>query len=221
MKRSNSNSPQHIFYPSPTTYLTRQRTASYPGGMSFSSATVSCDKDQAYLEKRSAHNALERQRREGLNSKFQELAHVLPALQKIKRPSKSTIVAKSLEFVSSAAQREVNFQEQISALREENRRLQSQAKGTSKRLDSRRKRKPSRTPERSHVAKKQKQLERRSSSVTQPPVDSISLQTPLENSSIRPFEHHGSYQDLLESFSLDIHPQGSSFGDFLWEFEPL
>lgn len=52
----------------------------------------------AYIEKRTAHNALERQRREGLNSKFQELAHVLPALQQIRRPSKSMIVAKSLEF---------------------------------------------------------------------------------------------------------------------------
>ncbi len=56
------------------------------------------EKDLTYLAKRSAHNALERQRREGLNSKFQELAHVLPALQQVKRPSKSMIVAKSLEF---------------------------------------------------------------------------------------------------------------------------
>lgn len=54
--------------------------------------------DMAYIEKRTAHNALERQRREGLNSKFQELAHVLPALQQIRRPSKSMIVSKSLEF---------------------------------------------------------------------------------------------------------------------------
>lgn len=52
----------------------------------------------AYIEKRTAHNALERQRREGLNSKFQELAHVLPSLQQVRRPSKSMIVAKSLEF---------------------------------------------------------------------------------------------------------------------------
>jgi hypothetical protein len=54
--------------------------------------------DLAYNEKRSAHNALERQRREGLNNKFQELAHVLPALRQVTRPSKSLIVAKSLEF---------------------------------------------------------------------------------------------------------------------------
>lgn len=54
--------------------------------------------DMAYIEKRTAHNALERQRREGLNTKFQELAHVLPELQQIRRPSKSMIVAKSLEY---------------------------------------------------------------------------------------------------------------------------
>lgn len=52
----------------------------------------------AAFDKRSAHNALERQRREGLNTKFQQLAHALPELQNVKRPSKSMIVAKSLEF---------------------------------------------------------------------------------------------------------------------------
>jgi len=49
-------------------------------------------------DKRTAHNALERQRRENLNTKFQELAHTLPGLQTVRRPSKSMIVTKSLEF---------------------------------------------------------------------------------------------------------------------------
>lgn len=49
-------------------------------------------------DRRSAHNALERQRRENLNNKFQQLAHVLPSLQTVRRPSKTMIVAKSLEF---------------------------------------------------------------------------------------------------------------------------
>ena len=49
-------------------------------------------------DRRSAHNALERQRRENLNMKFQELAHALPSLQTVRRPSKTMIVAKSLEF---------------------------------------------------------------------------------------------------------------------------
>lgn len=52
----------------------------------------------AHLDKRSAHNALERQRRENLNTKFQQLAHALPSLQSVRRPSKTVIVAKSLEF---------------------------------------------------------------------------------------------------------------------------
>lgn len=52
----------------------------------------------AHNDRRSAHNALERQRREHLNVKFQQLAHALPALQTVRRPSKTMIVAKSLEF---------------------------------------------------------------------------------------------------------------------------
>jgi hypothetical protein len=53
-------------------------------------------------DKRTAHNALERQRRENLNTKFQELAHTLPGLQTVRRPSKSMIVTKSLEFGKSS-----------------------------------------------------------------------------------------------------------------------
>lgn len=52
----------------------------------------------AHNDRRSAHNALERQRREHLNVKFQQLAHALPSLQTVRRPSKTMIVAKSLEF---------------------------------------------------------------------------------------------------------------------------
>ncbi|KAG2178409.1 hypothetical protein INT44_001561 [Umbelopsis vinacea] len=54
--------------------------------------------EQMIFDKRTAHNALERQRRENLNTKFQELAHTLPGLQTVRRPSKSMIVSKSLEF---------------------------------------------------------------------------------------------------------------------------
>lgn len=57
-----------------------------------------CDNDAALADRRSAHNALERQRREHLNTKFQELAHALPSLQNIRRPSKTMIVSKSLDF---------------------------------------------------------------------------------------------------------------------------
>ncbi|KAI7903833.1 uncharacterized protein BX663DRAFT_505394 [Cokeromyces recurvatus] len=86
------------------------------------------------FEKRTAHNALERHKREGLNSKFQELAHVLPSLQQIQRPSKSTIVAKSLEFVSKAKERETDFNDRIQALRKENEQLMRQASRAEKRI---------------------------------------------------------------------------------------
>lgn len=113
---------------------------------------IKSSEDMAYIEKRTAHNALERQRREGLNSKFQELAHVLPALQQIRRPSKSMIVAKSLEFgkyiltsycpvfsnlynlVSSAVERQTDFEDQLDALRVENAQLLRQAEISTKRI---------------------------------------------------------------------------------------
>ncbi|KAG1141447.1 hypothetical protein G6F38_008421 [Rhizopus arrhizus] len=49
-------------------------------------------------DRRSAHNALERQRREHLNLKYQQLAEALPTLKSTRRPSKATIVTSSLEF---------------------------------------------------------------------------------------------------------------------------
>lgn len=54
--------------------------------------------ETALEDRRSAHNALERQRREHLNAKFQELARTLPSLQSVSRPSKSMIVSKSLDY---------------------------------------------------------------------------------------------------------------------------
>ncbi|KAI9283498.1 hypothetical protein BC943DRAFT_327775 [Umbelopsis sp. AD052] len=77
------------------------------------------------FDKRTAHNALERQRRENLNTKFQELAHTLPGLQTVRRPSKSMIVSKSLEFVSQAKYREMRFQYQISQLCKQQQKLLS------------------------------------------------------------------------------------------------
>ncbi|KAI8139742.1 hypothetical protein BJV82DRAFT_242838 [Fennellomyces sp. T-0311] len=105
---------------------------SYPYGNVYSSSDMthveeSSVNDLAHIDKRSAHNALERQRRENLNSKFQQLAHALPSLQTVRRPSKTVIVAKSLEFVSSSVTRETKFQSQIEHLRRENERLRDQA----------------------------------------------------------------------------------------------
>lgn len=49
-------------------------------------------------QKRAEHNAIERARRELLNSKFQQLAHSLPNLQNDKRPSKGTIIERTLKY---------------------------------------------------------------------------------------------------------------------------
>ncbi|KAI8390194.1 hypothetical protein BD560DRAFT_380207 [Blakeslea trispora] len=85
----------------------------------------------AHNDRRSAHNALERQRREDLNIKFQKLAHALPSLQSVRRPSKTMIVAKSLEFVSSSLKRESSFASEIQRLRAENEKLRLQAQAQS------------------------------------------------------------------------------------------
>ncbi|KAJ8660242.1 hypothetical protein O0I10_004102 [Lichtheimia ornata] len=86
-----------------------------------------CDHDAALADRRSAHNALERQRREHLNTKFQELAHALPSLQNIRRPSKTMIVSKSLDFVAASIHRETSYMAEILQLRRQNERLRKQA----------------------------------------------------------------------------------------------
>ncbi|KAI8327963.1 hypothetical protein BC941DRAFT_519514 [Chlamydoabsidia padenii] len=70
-------------------------------------------------DRRTAHNAIERQRRELLNSKFEQLAHALPGLQNVRRPSKSMIVSKSLEFVTKSVHRDSSYQNKIRQLRKE------------------------------------------------------------------------------------------------------
>lgn len=52
------------------------------------------DKEQ----RRAEHNAIERARRESLNTKFQQLAHSLPNLHNDRRPSKGTIIERTLEY---------------------------------------------------------------------------------------------------------------------------
>jgi aryl carrier-like protein len=66
------------------------------------------------------HNAMERVRRETLNTKFQELAYALPTLRTVRRPSKSQIVQRALEFVRSAFIQERLYQKQITTLKREN-----------------------------------------------------------------------------------------------------
>lgn len=53
-------------------------------------------------ERRATHNAVERQRRETLNSRFLDLAALLPNLSQIRRPSKSAIVNSSIAHIHAS-----------------------------------------------------------------------------------------------------------------------
>ncbi|RIA80172.1 hypothetical protein C1645_839177 [Glomus cerebriforme] len=71
-------------------------------------------------ERRANHNAVERARRECLNTKFQELAHALPSLAQVRRPSKSIIVQKSLDFIYTARQKDELHDKEMRSIRNEN-----------------------------------------------------------------------------------------------------
>ncbi|KAI7904107.1 uncharacterized protein BX663DRAFT_506445 [Cokeromyces recurvatus] len=74
-------------------------------------------------EKRAEHNAIERARRECLNTKFQQLARILPNLQHHRRPSKGQIVEKALDWVKQSTTKENRYQYQIMQLQNENKKL--------------------------------------------------------------------------------------------------
>jgi len=69
--------------------------------------------------KRATHNAIERARRESLNGRFLELARALPNMNGVKRPSKSAIVIKSLEYVYEVQSRERSLAAQNVAMKKE------------------------------------------------------------------------------------------------------
>ncbi|KAI7906834.1 uncharacterized protein BX663DRAFT_493954 [Cokeromyces recurvatus] len=77
-------------------------------------------------ERRAEHNAIERARRENLNSKFQSLAQALPNLINYRRPSKSQIVEKAFDWVKQSISREERYRYQILQLQRENKRLLAQ-----------------------------------------------------------------------------------------------
>ncbi|RCH80403.1 hypothetical protein CU098_003878 [Rhizopus stolonifer] len=77
-------------------------------------------------QRRAEHNAIERARRECLNTKFQQLAHSLPNLQNDRRPSKGTIIERTLEYVKQTVQKEERFKSEIDQLRQANEELISQ-----------------------------------------------------------------------------------------------
>lgn len=77
-------------------------------------------------ERRATHNAIERARRESLNGRFLQLAASLPAISDVRRPSKSLIVNKSLDFVADAMNREAIYRLKIDNMRDENAKLREQ-----------------------------------------------------------------------------------------------
>ncbi|KAI8330550.1 hypothetical protein BD560DRAFT_416264 [Blakeslea trispora] len=82
---------------------------------------------QTKAERRAEHNAIERARRESLNVKFQQLAFALPNLQNDTRPSKSTIIDRTLDFVKNAIQKEERYQRRIKELEKFNSYLLSES----------------------------------------------------------------------------------------------
>ena len=55
-----------------------------------------------------------------MNTKFQELAHALPSLAQVRRPSKSIIVQKSLDFIYTARQKDEMHDKEMRSIRNEN-----------------------------------------------------------------------------------------------------
>ncbi|KAI8330954.1 hypothetical protein EDC96DRAFT_527894 [Choanephora cucurbitarum] len=87
-------------------------------------------------QRRAEHNAIERARRECLNTKFQQLAHSLPNLQNDRRPSKGTIIERTLQYVKETVQKEERFKNEIDQLRQANESLIFQMTSDSDLLES-------------------------------------------------------------------------------------
>ncbi|KAI9031814.1 hypothetical protein CLU79DRAFT_273502 [Phycomyces nitens] len=86
----------------------------------------SAKRGQSKADRRAEHNAIERARRESLNTKFQQLAHTLPNLQNDSRPSKGTIIERTLDFVKHALAKEERYRYEIRELRIANKQLLGQ-----------------------------------------------------------------------------------------------
>ncbi|CAO3684922.1 unnamed protein product [Rhizopus stolonifer] len=79
------------------------------------------------VKRRADHNATERARRESLNNKFQCLAQALPNLMNYRRPSKSQIVEKALDWVRQSTFREHRYRLEILQLQRENEQLKDES----------------------------------------------------------------------------------------------
>ncbi|KAI8645846.1 hypothetical protein BD408DRAFT_429267 [Parasitella parasitica] len=85
--------------------------------------SLNIQKPLSKAERRAEHNAIERARRESLNTKFQTLAQALPNLVNYRRPSKSQIVEKALDWVKQGISREERYRYQVLQLQRENKNL--------------------------------------------------------------------------------------------------
>ncbi|KAJ2998220.1 hypothetical protein HDV02_004722 [Globomyces sp. JEL0801] len=77
-------------------------------------------------EKRANHNAIERARREMLNVRFTELAQSIPSLAHVRKPSKSVIVSRSIEYISEAKERNEVQLRSLKLLRQQNEELKAE-----------------------------------------------------------------------------------------------
>ena len=83
-------------------------------------APQSQSRSSTHAEKRANHNAIERARRESLNIRFLELAQSIPSLVHVRKPSKSIIVSRSIEFITETKQRLDVKTRSLTLLRQQN-----------------------------------------------------------------------------------------------------
>ena len=79
-----------------------------------------------HAEKRANHNAVERQRRETLNNRFLELAQCIPSLAHVRKPTKSVIVSRSIEFMHDSKLRLESNSNLIKGLKAQNEELKTE-----------------------------------------------------------------------------------------------
>ncbi|CAG8577845.1 13686_t:CDS:2, partial [Racocetra fulgida] len=116
------------FNPNPPSLhaVTSRMPSHHPTGCANFTFQIPTSKNTNSAERRANHNAVERARRECLNTKFQELAHALPSLAQVRRPSKSIIVQKSLDFIYTSRQKDDLHDKEMRSIRSENETLREE-----------------------------------------------------------------------------------------------
>ncbi|CAG8607003.1 6987_t:CDS:2, partial [Dentiscutata heterogama] len=116
------------FTPNPPSLhaVTSRMPSHHPTGCANFTFQIPSSRNTNSAERRANHNAVERARRECLNTKFQELAHALPSLAQVRRPSKSIIVQKSLDFIYTSRQKDDLHDKEMRSIRSENESLREE-----------------------------------------------------------------------------------------------